>query len=562
MRILHFDAGREMRGGQWQALRLIEGLAAAGVESTLLAREGGPLYDAARKRGWRVEPLGLLRAVKHARRHDLMHAHDARTHTMGALVRGAPLVVARRVAFPIGTHGRAGRQIGSKWKYRRARHYLAVSEFVKSVLIEGGVAAEKISVVYDGVPVLPGARSGNPPRVIAVQKGATLVGEASGLAGVPITLVTDLERDLRDASMMVYITHAEGLGSAALLAMSAGVPVIASKMGGLPEIIRDGETGLLVKNHAAADRRARFAGCWTNPSSLADSERGPPRRSSNDSRWNTWSAVRWKSTGRCSLDRSHFALLFGLLIGSFLNVCIHRWPRGRSVVRPRSHCVRCRKIIAWYDNVPVVSYLMLRGRCRHCGRHISARYPAVELLTGVVFFYFFWRLGPGLPAVKDCIFAAILIALVFSDLEKRLLPDELTLGGALIGLALAPFAPVNDELSRRSWLLRLDLSGPILSLCEAAVGGMVPALFLWGGGWLYLKMRHREGLGFGDVKLMVMIGVFLGLQRTLTTLLAGSIAGSVISILYIWLAKKDASTYELPFGTFLGAAALAVAMAQ
>ena len=256
------------------------------------------------------------------------------------------------------------------------------------------------------------------------------------------------------------------------------------------------------------------------------------------------------------------ALLFGLLIGSFLNVCIHRWPRGRSVVRPRSHCVRCRKTIAWYDNVPVVSYLLLRGRCRHCGKHISARYPTVELLTGLLFFYFFWTRGPGLMAVKFCVFSAILIALIFSDLEKRLLPDELTLGGALIGLAFAAFVPLRDESSQGLfWLVGLDLTGRALWLSQAAVAAAIPAFFLWGGGWVYLKLRHREGLGFGDVKLMVMIGAFLGLQSTLTTLLLGSLAGSVLSLLYIWISKKDASTYELPFGTFLAAAAVVVAMA-
>jgi leader peptidase (prepilin peptidase) / N-methyltransferase len=116
------------------------------------------------------------------------------------------------------------------------------------------------------------------------------------------------------------------------------------------------------------------------------------------------------------LIESVLALVFGLLIGSFLNVCIHRWPRGRSVVRPRSHCVRCRKTIAWYDNIPVVSYVVLRGRCRYCGRHISARYPAVELATGVAFFWFVWRLGPTAAAAKMCVLAAILIALTFSDL--------------------------------------------------------------------------------------------------------------------------------------------------
>src|SRR5664280_1979087 len=99
------------------------------------------------------------------------------------------------------------------------------------------------------------------------------------------------------------------------------------------------------------------------------------------------------------------AFLFGLLVGSFLNVCIHRWPRGRSVVRPRSHCVRCRKTIAWYDNIPVLSYLLLRGRCRHCGRRISLRYPAVELLTGLAFFYFALTLGATLAAAKMCVFS-------------------------------------------------------------------------------------------------------------------------------------------------------------
>ena len=163
------------------------------------------------------------------------------------------------------------------------------------------------------------------------------------------------------------------------------------------------------------------------------------------------------------------ALLFGLLIGSFLNVCIHRWPRGRSVVRPRSHCVRCRKTIAWYDNVPVLSYLLLRGRCRYCGKHISARYPGGRIAHRRVFFYFFWTRGPGLAAVKLCVFGAMLIALIFSDLEKRILPDELTLGGALIGLAFAPFVPLRDESSMGLfWLLGLELSGRVLSLCQAA----------------------------------------------------------------------------------------------
>jgi hypothetical protein len=241
MRILHLDAGKEMRGGQWQALRLIEGLAAAGVESTLLARPDAPLFEAARQRGWRVEPLGLVRAMLLARRHDLVHAHDARSHTLGILVKPGRLVVARRVAFPV----------GSPWKYRRARRYLAVSEFVKSVLVAGGVPEEKIAVVSDGVPLLEPARGSlvvAPANADDPRKGAPLAVEAASLAGVELKLSADLERDLRRAAVLVYITHSEGLGSGALLAMSAGVPVVASNVGGLPEIIRHGENGLLVEN--------------------------------------------------------------------------------------------------------------------------------------------------------------------------------------------------------------------------------------------------------------------------------------------------------------------------
>jgi len=213
--------------------------------SWVIGEAGAPLAGAARERGWRVEPLGLARAALLARRHDLIHAHDARSHTLGAVVGGAPLVVARRVAFPV----------GSRWKYTRARHYLAVSEFVKRVLMAGGVPEGKISVVYDGVPVLePSAGT----HVLALanfddaQKGAPVAMEAARLAGVELLLTRNLERDLPQAASFVYITHAEGLGSAALLAMSAGVPVIASRVGGLPEVVRDRETGLLVENAPAA----------------------------------------------------------------------------------------------------------------------------------------------------------------------------------------------------------------------------------------------------------------------------------------------------------------------
>ncbi|PWU03446.1 MAG: prepilin peptidase [Terriglobia bacterium] len=245
------------------------------------------------------------------------------------------------------------------------------------------------------------------------------------------------------------------------------------------------------------------------------------------------------------------AFVFGLLIGSFLNVCIYRWPRDLSVVRPRSRCNACEKTIAWHDNIPLLSYALLRGRCRHCGSRISARYPAVELLTGLLFFYFVWTLGPNLTALKMCVFAAILVALIFTDLEERILPDELTLGGTLLGFAFALFVSVPEPsffTERARWLI------------GALAGAVVPTFFLWLAGWLYKLVRHREGLGLGDVKLIAMVGSFLGLSGALLTLVAGSLMGSLIGYGYIRATKKDPSTYELPFGTFLGVAALLIGM--
>lgn len=257
------------------------------------------------------------------------------------------------------------------------------------------------------------------------------------------------------------------------------------------------------------------------------------------------------------------ALMFGLIAGSFMNVCIHRWPRGRSVVKPRSHCVRCRKMIAWYDNIPVASYVILGGKCRHCGRHISIRYPIVELVTGLLFFFFVWTYGPTAMAIKMCIFSAIVIGLMFSDLEKLLLPDELTLGGAVIGFGFSVFVPVPDITAGAIlWMIGGGtISSQWESVAESACGALLPAFFLWGGGWLYEKLRQKEGLGFGDVKLIAMVGAFLGLRSALLTLVVGSVTGSILGFGYIKITGKDPSTFALPFGTFLGAAALAVALA-
>jgi leader peptidase (prepilin peptidase)/N-methyltransferase len=257
------------------------------------------------------------------------------------------------------------------------------------------------------------------------------------------------------------------------------------------------------------------------------------------------------------VTESILAFLFGLIIGSFLNVCIYRWPRDLSVVRPRSHCPACEHTIAWYDNIPLASFLLLRGRCRHCGARIRVRYPLVEFLTGVLFFLYVEALGPSLPALRDCIFAALLIGLIFADLEERILPDEFTLGGTVLGIVFAFIVPVPDHTAQALlWLAGHEPHGLVQSVAESVMGAVLPAALLWSGGWLYEKIRHREGLGFGDVKLIAMVGAFLGLRGALVTLVAGSMAGSLIGYAYILATKKDPKTYELPFGTFLGFAAL------
>ncbi|HUI57082.1 MAG TPA: prepilin peptidase [Bryobacteraceae bacterium] len=255
------------------------------------------------------------------------------------------------------------------------------------------------------------------------------------------------------------------------------------------------------------------------------------------------------------------ALLFGLLIGSFLNVCIYRWPRDLSVVKPRSHCIACEKTIAWYDNIPVLSFVVLGGRCRHCQARISFRYPVVELATGLLFFYWVRTDGLSALAVKMCIFTAILVALTFCDLEERILPDEFTLGGTVIGLAFSAFVHLPGYIASVIFIATGGQgSDRVRSIAESALGAGLPALLLWGGGWFYEKIRHREGLGLGDVKLIAMVGAFQGFEAALATLLIGSIAGSILGYGYIKLTHRDASTYELPFGTFLGLAGLVTAI--
>jgi leader peptidase (prepilin peptidase)/N-methyltransferase len=249
------------------------------------------------------------------------------------------------------------------------------------------------------------------------------------------------------------------------------------------------------------------------------------------------------------------AALAGLLIGSFLNVCIYRLPRDLSVVMPRSFCPECEKPIAWFDNIPLLSFVLLRARCRHCGQPIPLRYPIVELLTAAAFACAIWFLGVTAAGLKFSVFGAILITLVFSDLEERILPDEFTLGGTAAGLVFAAFVPIH-------WSI-LPLLLPVRNQRVISVGdSLFSAAFcsgvLWAVGALYQKIRHREGLGLGDVKMVAMIGAFLGIEGALLTIIAASLLGAIVGLFFILFTGKDASTYELPFGTFLGATALLV----
>ena len=241
MTVLHLDSGREMRGGQWQVLRLMEGLRQESIGATLLSPRGSPLWEKARAAGLDVRPFGLWAIHRLSRQSDLVHAHDARAHTLAAVLAGAPLVVSRRVAFPI----------RSRWKYRHASRYAAVSQFVKGVMTDGGVPEDKISVVYDGVPVgesAPGGETVVAPASDDPMKGTALALEATRRAGVDLLLSRDLASDLAEAGLFLYLTRSEGLGSAILMAMAAGVPVIASNVGGIPEIVRHRENGWLAEN--------------------------------------------------------------------------------------------------------------------------------------------------------------------------------------------------------------------------------------------------------------------------------------------------------------------------
>ena len=280
--------------------------------------------------------------------------------------------------------------------------------------------------------------------------------------------------------------------------------------------------------------------------------------------------------------------LLGLAFGSFLNVCIYRLPRHLSVVQPGSACPKCRNPIGFYDNVPILSWLILRGRCRCCKAHISPRYLVVELLTGAIFLACYVQFGVTLATLKYCTFGFLLLGLIFTDAETHLLPDKMTLSGLGLGLLFSLVVPVNDLASQFlpslfSLPVSSDISWHLLSLADALLGAAVGASFIYGAGAIYLRARGVEGMGFGDVKLMAMVGAFLGMKLTIFTLFAGSIAGSLFglsTVLVVWIkrtrrrmdrhhesareARRRAwesaaialRRHQMPFGVFLGSMAM------
>jgi leader peptidase (prepilin peptidase)/N-methyltransferase len=242
------------------------------------------------------------------------------------------------------------------------------------------------------------------------------------------------------------------------------------------------------------------------------------------------------------------AAIVGLVIGSFLNVCIYRLPRDLSVVSPRSYCVECEKTIPWYDNVPVLSYIALRGRCRFCAEPIGIRHTVVEVLTGGLFVACVLRYGPTLEALKWAVFESILMVLFWTDMEERLLPDELTLGGLAAGLAFTAAVPVRSALG--GVLLSIWGWRPN-SLFNAALGAVILTVPLWFIAYLWGLAIKREAMGLGDVKLLAAMGAFLGPEGQFCACLIGAGMGAVIGVGVLIWKRYHFRSYELPFGSFL-----------
>ena len=230
------------------------------------------------------------------------------------------------------------------------------------------------------------------------------------------------------------------------------------------------------------------------------------------------------------------SFIFGIILGSFLNVCIHRLPLHQSIVFPVSHCCSCKKPIAFYDNIPLLSFIVLRGACRHCKAPISYQYPLVELLTGFLSLACMMKWGVSLPYAVSLAFCGALIVVTFIDLQHQIIPDSTSLPGILCGLLISLVMPSLSFLD---------------SLLGAALGG--GSLLIIAGG--YYLLTKQEGMGLGDVKLLAMMGAFLGWQSILFIIMVGSFSGALVGIAVMIKKKKD-RRYAIPFGPFLSLGAV------
>jgi leader peptidase (prepilin peptidase)/N-methyltransferase len=247
--------------------------------------------------------------------------------------------------------------------------------------------------------------------------------------------------------------------------------------------------------------------------------------------------------------------LFGLVIGSFLNVCIYRIPLGESIVFPNSHCPDCGTPIRFYDNVPVLSYLLLRGKCRSCGKPISIQYPLVELVSGLAF-YCCWRKWQFTsPTFVNSLFLSMILVLIFTDYNHRILPNKITLPGTAVGILLSPLQTRAVYADMLSWNTASLLGFKDTQAVLPWVGSLLGAV-IWGGlllamAFAYEKFRKRQGLGMGDVKMMAMVGAFLGLRLAFLTVFTGSLIGTLFGISLVLFRNVNFQT-KLAFGVFLG----------
>jgi leader peptidase (prepilin peptidase)/N-methyltransferase len=255
--------------------------------------------------------------------------------------------------------------------------------------------------------------------------------------------------------------------------------------------------------------------------------------------------------------------IFGAIIGSFLNVVVHRVPLDESIVFPNSRCPSCGAAIAFYDNIPVLSYIVLGAKCRHCKEHISFRYPAVELLTAALFVGVALHDGLSVALPFDLVFTAALLALVFIDAEHMILPNVITYPGiafAVIARVVIPYlsgTPHFDDIPSLSQGALADMPIGVTSLVGALIGALAGGGSLWLMGWIWEKLRGVEAMGLGDVKMMFMVGAYLGWRLTILTIFVGVLTGSIIGMFLMVRSGRRNMQMLLPFGIFLGLGAIA-----